>query len=93
MKLPWEYREAGRDYTVKTQLGVLSVWISVSSSQIVINVSDDCNVFSYGNFTDTKDLEKRVAEIETLISNISSRDLADFCSHLMKNIKTLKRDT
>ena len=93
MKLPWEYREAGRDYTVKTQLGVLSVWISVSSSQIVINVSDDCNVFSYGNFTDTKDLEKRVAEIETLISNISSRDLADFCSHLMKDIKTLKRDT
>ena len=93
MKLPWEYREAGRNYTVKTQLGVLSVWISVSSSQIVINVSDDCNVFSYGNFTDTKDLEKRVAEIETLISNISSRDLADFCSHLMKDIKTLKRDT
>ena len=93
MKLPWEYREAGRDYTVKTQLGALNVWISVSSSQIVINVSDDCNVFSYGNFTDTKDLEKRVAEIETLISNISSRDLADFCSHLMRDIKTLKRDT
>ena len=93
MKLPWEYREAGKDYTVKTQLGILNIWISVSSSQIVINVSDDCNVFSYGNFVDTKDLEKRVAEIETLISNISSRDLADFCSHLMKNIKTLKRDT
>ena len=93
MKLPWEYCEAGKDYTVKMQLGILSIWISVSSSQIVINVSDDCNVFSYGNFIDTKDLEKRVAEIEALISNISSRDLVDFCSHLMKNIKTLKRDT
>ena len=93
MKLPWEYREAGKDYTVKMQLGILSIWISVSSSQIVINVSDDCNAFSYGNFTDTKDLEKRAAEIEALISNISSRDLADFCSHLMKDIKTLKKDT
>lgn len=93
MKLPWEYCEAGKYYTVKMQLGILSIWISVSSSQIVINVSDDCNAFSYGNFTDTKDLEKRIAEIEALISNISSRDLADFCSHLMKDIKTLKRDT
>lgn len=92
MKLSWEYHKIREDYTAKAQLEELSVWLNVSPDQIIINVDDDCNTFSYGNFIDTKDLEKRIAEIETLIDNIPSRDLADFCAHLMKDIKTLKKD-
>ena len=92
MKLPWEYHKVREDYTVKIELEDLSVWVNVSSDQIIVNVDDDCNTFSYGNFISTEDLEKRIDEIETLIDNISSRDLVDFCSQLMKDIKTLKKD-
>lgn len=92
MKLPWEYNKIRRDYSARTQLEELNIWLNVSSDQVIVNVDDDCDTFSYGNFIATKDLEKRIDEIEVLINSIPSRDLTGFCTHLMEYIKTLKKD-
>ena len=92
MKLPWEYHKLRNDYTVSTELEELSIWINISCDQIIIDVDDDNDTFSYGNFITTKDLKKRVDEIEALIDNIPSRDLVGFCSQLLEDMKTLKKD-
>ena len=91
MKLPWEYHKLRNDYTVRTELEELSIWVNISCDQIIIDVDDDNDTFSYGNFITTKDLEKRVDEIEALIDNIPSRDLVGFCSQLLEDMKTLKK--
>ena len=92
MKLPWEYHKLRNDYTVRTELEELSIWVNISCDQVIIDGDEDNYTVSYGNFITTKDLEKRVDEIEALIDSIPSRDLVGFCSQLLEGIKTLKKD-
>lgn len=90
MNLKWEYNKIRKDYTAKTELSAFSVWINVSADQILINVDDDDDSFSYGKFVSTADLEKRLREIEVVLSKATTENLVNYCVQLMTAIKDLK---
>ena len=90
MNLNWEYNKIRKDYTAKTELSVFSIWINVSTDQILINVDDDNDSFSYGKFVSTVDLEKRLKEIESTLDNVTTENLVDFCAQLMTAINKVK---
>lgn len=90
MNLNWEYNKIRKDYTAKTELSVFSVWINVSADQILINVDDDNDSFSYGKFVSTADLEKRLKEIESTLDSVTTENLVDFCAQLMTAINKVK---
>ena len=90
MNLNWEYNKIRRDYTAKTELSVFNIWINVSTDQVLINVDDDNDSFSYGKFISTADLEKRLKEIESTLDNVTTENLVDFCAQLMTAINKVK---
>ena len=90
MNLNWEYNKIRKDYTAKTELSVFSIWINVSTDQILINVDDDNDSFSYGKFVSTTDLEKRLKEIESTLDSTTTENLVDFCAQLMTAINKVK---
>ena len=90
MNLNWEYNKIRRDYTARTDLSIFSIWINVSTDQILINVDDDNDSFSYGKFVSTTDLEKRLKEIESTLDSVTTENLVDFCAQLMTAINKVK---
>lgn len=90
MTLNWEYNKVRKDYTARAELAAFSIWINVSADQILVNVDDDNDSFSYGKFVDTVNLEERLKEIEAIVDETVADDLISFCSHLMAAIKEVK---
>ena len=90
MNLNWEYNKIRKDYTARVELAAFSIWINVSADQILVNVDDDNDSFSYGKFVNTANLEERLKEIEAIVDEIAADDLISFCSHLMTAIKEVK---
>lgn len=90
MNLKWEYNKIRKDYTAKANLTDFSIWVNISHDQILVNVDDDDDSFSYGKFTDTVNLEERLKEVEAILDSTSTENLVDFCSQLMSTVKALK---